>query len=106
MPPLGLSGRLLLALLILAAPAPAVFAQAGGPYELHWNTIDGGGITVATGGIYALGGTIGQADAGRVAGGSFVVNGGFWKSLEVMSPTATPTSTMLPTPSAIPTATG
>lgn len=103
--PPGPAVRLLLALLIVTAAARG-FAQAGGPYDLQWNTIDGGGTTSATGGSYELSGTIGQADAGRVAGGGFVVNGGFWQPLEAMSATATATSTMLPTLSAVPTATG
>ncbi len=106
MTPSGLAGGLLVVLSMVAAHATTSFAQSGGPYDLRGSTIDGGGSTSATGGIYALGGTIGQADAGRVAGGSVVVNGGFWKPLEAMSPTATVTRTTLPTLSAIPTATG
>jgi hypothetical protein len=106
MTPPGLAAGLFVVLSMVAVPVTTSFGQSGGPYDLHWNTIDGGGTASATGGIYALGGTIGQADAGHVAGGSVVVNGGFWKPVEAMSPTATATSTMLPTLSAIPTATG
>jgi len=40
-------------------------------------TIDGGGGT-STGGIYALSGTIGQPDAGKLSGGNFTLDGGFW----------------------------
>jgi hypothetical protein len=40
-------------------PVPA---QTGGPYELTWYTIDGGG-GVSRGGQYVLTGTIGQPDA-------------------------------------------
>ena len=47
-------------------------------YELSWYTIDGGGATFSTGGSYSLGGTIGQADAGVLSGGSYQLNGGFW----------------------------
>ena len=47
-------------------------------YELSWYTIDGGGTTFSTGGLYSLGGTIGQADAGVLSGGSYQLNGGFW----------------------------
>ncbi len=45
---------------------------------MTWNTIDGGGATFSTGGAYELGGTIGQADAGALAGGSYDLIGGFW----------------------------
>jgi hypothetical protein len=53
-------------------------AQTGGGYDLSWSTIDGGGGTWSTGGSYALGGTIGQPDAGTLAGGSYTLEGGFW----------------------------
>jgi hypothetical protein len=46
-------------------------------YKIDWYTIDGGGGT-STGGVYSLSGTIGQPDAGRLAGGNFVLDGGFW----------------------------
>jgi uncharacterized membrane protein len=69
---------LLLAVVTLIArdSAPAA-AQSGGGYDLTWNTTDGGG-TFATGGNYSLGGTIGQADAGALAGGGYTLIGGFW----------------------------
>jgi hypothetical protein len=41
-------------------------------------TIDGGGTTRSSGGAFALGGTAGQPDAGRLSGGSFTLSGGFW----------------------------
>lgn len=53
-------------------------AQSGGTYDLTWNTIDGGGGMFSTGGIYELGGTIGQPDAGAMNGGTFSLAGGFW----------------------------
>ncbi|MFN8176883.1 MAG: T9SS type A sorting domain-containing protein [bacterium] len=40
-------------------------------------TIDGGGGR-STSGSFALGGTIGQPDAGLLAGSSFTLSGGFW----------------------------
>jgi hypothetical protein len=49
-----------LTLTILAAAtllAAAARAQSGGGYDLSWWTIDGGGITFATGGTFNLGGT-------------------------------------------------
>jgi hypothetical protein len=69
---------ILLALLgLLLATGPA-YAQSGGPYDLTWNSIDGGGVTFATAGPYTLGGTAGQADAGVLQGGPYVLGGGFW----------------------------
>ncbi|NLT41614.1 MAG: hypothetical protein GXX93_02980 [Anaerolineae bacterium] len=64
----------LLALLLAGGVA---LAQTGGPYDLTWNTFDGGGGT-ATGGSYTLSGTIGQADAGAMSGGTYTLYGGFW----------------------------
>ena len=67
---------LLLALLVLL-PAVAL-AQTGGGYDLTWSTIDGGGATWSEGGGYALGGTVGQPDAGVLSGGGYTLAGGFW----------------------------
>ena len=64
-----------LALLFVASIA---LAQSGGSYDLTWNTVDGGGAMFSTGGSYALGGTIGQTDAGALSGGSYALMGGFW----------------------------
>jgi hypothetical protein len=49
-------------------------------YDLTWFTVDGGGGMFSTGGVFELGGTIGQPDAGPVTmtGGSFELIGGFW----------------------------
>lgn len=46
-------------------------------YAIDWFTIDGGGGT-STGGVYSVSGTIGQADAGRMTGASYALDGGFW----------------------------
>ena len=54
-----------------------VAAQTGGPYDLTWNVVDGGGGQ-GTGGLYTLTGTIGQPDAGQIAGGAYTLGGGFW----------------------------
>ncbi|MHC4621384.1 MAG: hypothetical protein ACYTEQ_26885, partial [Planctomycetota bacterium] len=54
-----------------------VDAQSGGPYELSWSTIDGGGGR-SSGGRYVLVGTIGQPDAAYSAGGPYELLGGFW----------------------------
>ena len=49
----------------------------GQPYEVDWHTIDGGGGT-SSGGAFTLSGTIGQPDAGTMAGGDYRLEGGFW----------------------------
>jgi hypothetical protein len=55
------------------------FAQSGGGFDLSWWTIDGGGVTFATGGTFNLGGTAGQPDASSaLTGGAFSLTGGFW----------------------------
>lgn len=70
--------RLLLALLLVSALVAPVLAQSGGPYDLTWSTIDGGGAMFSTGGDYALSGTAGQPDAGVLTGGGYTLAGGFW----------------------------
>ena len=67
-----------LAAAALAAASGIALALTGGPYNLTWNTVEGGGATFSTGGSYALGGTAGQADAGAHAGGAYALQGGFW----------------------------
>ena len=49
-------------------------------YQIDWFTLDGGGGASA-GGQYTLTGTIGQPDAGELAGGSYVLEGGFWPGI-------------------------
>ena len=68
-----------------AGPAVFIFvmvsvmapAQSGGPYELGWSTIDGGG-GVSSAGQYIVRGTIAQPDAAYSEGGDYEVLGGFW----------------------------
>ncbi|MEJ5344535.1 MAG: hypothetical protein WHS83_06465 [Chloroflexus sp.] len=80
--------RVLLVVLIVL-PALAL-TSSGGPYNLNWWTVDGGGYTVSTGGSYALGGTVGQTDAGVLSGGSYTLSGGFWGGVEVTYQVWTP----------------
>jgi uncharacterized repeat protein (TIGR01451 family) len=48
-------------------------------YDLTWWTLDGGGLTDASGAPFDAGMTAGQPDAGGpFAGGSYSVSGGFW----------------------------
>ena len=51
----------------------------GQQYAVPWFKIAGGGGMQSTGGVYALSGTIGQIDAGRVAAtNAYRIDGGFW----------------------------
>jgi hypothetical protein len=61
----------------LLALAAAALAQSGGPYDLTWNTFDGGGGSGA-GGHFTLSGAAGQPDAGPMSGGVYTLGGGFW----------------------------
>ena len=72
--------KAVLTLLVVVIPllTAAANAQQGGPYELTWSTVDGGGAMWSEGGAYALGGTIGQADAGTLSGDGYELQGGFW----------------------------
>jgi hypothetical protein len=92
------SRPLRIALLVLAVvllvggtlphPATAIAQQGdqagGNGYNLSWWTADGGGQTFSTGGGYSLGGTIGQPDAGLLAGSGYQLSGGFWSGATVV----------------------
>ncbi len=53
-----------------------VFAQSGGPYELAWTTVNGGGGAMA-GGAYNLTSYIAQVEPGATqSGGAYSLNGG------------------------------
>jgi len=65
----------ILAILLLATVSAAYASMAG--YSLPWWTVDAGGGT-SNSAQYALSGTIGQSDAGALAGGNYILSGGFW----------------------------
>ena len=65
-----------IALIMASANLLAATALAQN-YSIDWHTIDGGGGT-STGGVYSVSGTIGQPDAGKLAGGIYTLDGGFW----------------------------
>ena len=65
----------LTALIVTASMAAAtILAQS---YSIDWHTIDSGGGT-STGGGYTMSGAIGQPDAGKMSGGAYTLDGGFW----------------------------
>ena len=72
--------------LLLASP----FAAKAPPYEITWFAIAGGGGT-SSGGNYTLSGTIGQSAVGQLAGGSYVLEGGFWAGAFAVQQVGAPT---------------
>lgn len=88
-----------IALLLRMIIAGTALAQTGGPYAITASAVAGGGATRRTGGIDALGDTIGQPAAGHLAGGSYVLNAGFWHAASGAPPSPTPiTGTRTPSP--------
>src|SRR6266699_156285 len=73
-------------LLLFAVTSTTALAQS---YSLDWFTIDGGGGT-STGGLYSVSGTIGQPDAGKMSGGSYTIDGGFWGILAAVQTPGAP----------------
>jgi hypothetical protein len=71
--------------LLLLAVVPA-HAQ----HAIDWFTVDGGG-GASSGGSFTLTGTIGQPDAGKMTGGSYMLEGGFWPGVVVLSIGEAPT---------------
>lgn len=63
---------------ILWCAVPTLQAQSGGGYVITESTIASGGDSNLTGGGYKLSCTVGQHDAGDLAGGGFNITGGFW----------------------------
>jgi hypothetical protein len=59
-------------------PDSAPDGTGNASYDLSWNTVDGGGVMLSTGGNFRLSGTVGQSDAGDLAGGAYTLAGGFW----------------------------
>jgi hypothetical protein len=66
---------ILLGGLLLATTAHTSTSEG---YNLSWWTVDGGGGTLAIEGGYSLSGTVGQPDAGLLAGSGYTLSGGFW----------------------------
>ena len=74
--------RTILALVGLFICCTAAQSQT---FSIDWFSIDGGSGT-STGGVYSVSGTIGQTDAGRMSGGNFTLDGGFWAIVAVQTP--------------------
>lgn len=75
---------------VLTVLTVGVFApMSAGDFGLDWWTVDGGGVMRATGGEFELSGTVGQPDAGVMAGGDFELTGGFWVAPSMPRCTAT-----------------
>ncbi|MCC6361788.1 MAG: hypothetical protein IT450_23890 [Phycisphaerales bacterium] len=64
-------------------------AGAAAQTSIPWHTIDGGVAEVSTGGGFSLRGTVGQADAGFMAGADLTVVGGYWTPAAAGSPPCT-----------------
>lgn len=77
---LGLRARFHTGMLTLSAAMLIVRTAAGQNYSIDWHTIDGGG-GASTGGVYSVGSTIGQPDAGTMSGDDYSLTGGFWSLL-------------------------
>lgn len=71
-------------LVLLMGVASAASAQTSDGYELTWSTLDNGG-GMSEGGDYSLVGTIGQADAGSLSGGEYMLNSGFWSGVNFVT---------------------
>ena len=79
--------------MLLMSPTSLLIAQT---YLIDWFTIDGGGGT-STGGVYSVGGTIGQPDAGSpMTNGQYSVTGGFWAVPTIVQTPGAPMLTIVP----------
>ena len=60
-----------------AVSISAALAQSGGGYDLHWNTLSGGGGAMSGAG-YSVNGTIGQHAASTACANGYALRSGFW----------------------------
>jgi hypothetical protein len=68
-------------ILLTTFAAGAVFTHSAfAQFTIESLSMSGGGVSI--GGAYTLTGTVGQADAGKLAGGSYSLSGGFWNVLQ------------------------
>jgi hypothetical protein len=74
------SGKSLLLLLLCATGGWAAGSRVGGTADIAYESLNSGGISFATNGIWRLGGTLGQAGLIFVGtNGANEVQSGFWK---------------------------
>jgi len=81
--------KCILTLAALTLNAFPSHAQSGGKFDLRWSTVDGGGA-MSAGGKFLMTGTVGQPDAGALAGGQFKLEGGFWSGVAVVQTPGAP----------------
>ena len=81
---LALRVRGLVGLLLVVVSTGVTGRLLAQSFGLDWHLFGGGGGT-SSGGDYALIGSIGQPNAGELAGGDFTLEGGFWPG--VLDPT-------------------
>ncbi len=82
-------------ILLLAGLLATATVSRAQPYDISWYTIDGGGGS-SSGGTFSLTGTIGQPDAGHMAGGNFTLDGGFWGIFAAIQSPGAPLLTIQP----------
>ncbi|MFN7138344.1 MAG: hypothetical protein ACK4UN_03280 [Limisphaerales bacterium] len=74
---------------ILGVSALAAMQSSSGPlllaqsYAINWSRIASGGGT-SSGGNFSVSGTIGQSDVGRITGGNFRIESGYWSVLSAV----------------------
>jgi hypothetical protein len=72
---------------------PCAKAQS---YSIDWYKVAGGGGT-STSAVYSVSGTIGQPDAGKMSGGIYTLDGGFWGIIGVVQIPGAPLLKIFPT---------
>ena len=75
---LGVLAGGLVVIALLGTVSAAWAASPAAIYDLSWNVIAGGGATQTAGGLYTVGGTVGQAATGPLNGTGYALNAGFW----------------------------
>ena len=81
-----LIGALLIIVCLLGVALPTAQAQTGDGYDLTWNTLESGGLAVASDGGYSLYGSFGQPDASTsLNGDGYSLIGGFWSGIPAYS---------------------
>jgi hypothetical protein len=68
---------LVVVLCLMTAVTLLALPESPTSLSITWWSTDGGGGT-SKGSTFSLSGTAGQADAGRMTGGSYSLTGGFW----------------------------